>query len=266
MGGDEGDDGPDLSCFNFGSDSESEGKESASSSKAGSTSSAPDLKKMLKSHRQEEQRLRTVAKEKKFSIPKTDRAARAAADEELEALLADMRKRHEAELAAAGADTSAAVADAVSGMSLGGAGNVASTGTAARKGSKAAKQRARREEAERNRDKRMQDVKDNAGPSLREEELKRLANILSPHGLRVHEIAADGHCMLSYPSHTATYRSVPGTHGRVGKELLLAVLEMAFSPSPALTAGLYRSLAHQLCANSDASSIDFQYCRKLVRR
>ena len=38
--------------------------------------------------------------------------------------------------------------------------------------------------------------KANAGPSLRDEEMKTLEAILIPKGLVIHDIAADGHCMF----------------------------------------------------------------------
>jgi hypothetical protein len=193
-------DGPDLSCFDFCSGSE-DGEARASSSAKGAVGGDPatgaaDIKKLIKSHRQEEQKLRTEAKEKKFSLPKTDRAARAAVDDELERLLAEMQHRHAAELAESGGDASADASGALAQLSLGACSGGAGAGSSARKGSKAAKQRMKREEEERTREKRMLAVKANAGPSQREEELRRLAKVLAPHGLRVYDIAADGHCAL----------------------------------------------------------------------
>lgn len=193
-------DGPDLSCFDFGSDSEDgEARALSSAKRAAGTdpaTGAADVKKLIKSHRQEEQKLRTEAKEKKFSLPKADRAARAAIDDELERLLSEMQHRQAAELAEAGGDPSSNAAGALAQLSLSESSSGAGAGSSARKGSKAAKQRVKREEEERNREKRMQAVKANAGPSLREEELRRLAKVLAPHALRVYDIAADGHCEL----------------------------------------------------------------------
>jgi hypothetical protein len=196
-------DGPDLSCFDFGSGSEDGEAEPPSSAKAaastdsaaaGTGSAAADVKALTKRHRQEEQRLRTEAKEKKFSLSKADRAARAAADDELERLLAEMRQRQAAELAEAGVEPASEADGALAQLSLGESSGGGGGGGSAKKGSKAAKQRAKREEEERNREKRMRDVKANAGPSLREEELRRLEKVLAPRGLRVYDIAADGHC------------------------------------------------------------------------
>jgi len=217
--------GPDLSCFDFGNASGDEAEAAAAAGKGPEPPAAADLKQLIKGHRQEEQRLRTAAKERRFSIAKADRAERAAADEELESQLAEMRSRHEAELIAAGADPAADVSAAMAQVSVGGnGGGSGGGGGAAKKGSsKAAKQRAKREEEERSREKRMQYVKANAGPSLREEELKRLAKVLEPHRLRVYDIAADGHCASPGPCglpdaacgfHSASLLGQLGTCGR----------------------------------------------------
>ena len=80
-------DGPDLSIFSFGDDEEEEGGGSGptASLKAPETTAA-----VQKRHRQEEQRLRTEAKAKLRDIPKGDRAAKQAAEDELERALEEM--------------------------------------------------------------------------------------------------------------------------------------------------------------------------------
>eukprot|EP00966_Prymnesium_polylepis_P282828 6535048-Prymnesium_polylepis.1 len=79
------DDGPDLSCFDFGDDSD-----------GGKAEESREV--VLKRHRQEEQQLRTEAKARKHAIHKADKAARAEADAALEAALEEMRQRHAREL------------------------------------------------------------------------------------------------------------------------------------------------------------------------
>ena len=80
----DGGDGPDLSIFDFGSGSDSDDVAAAPAAPAAkvpakaSSVGAADLKQLLKAHRQEEQRLRTEAKEKKFALPKADRIGREA--------------------------------------------------------------------------------------------------------------------------------------------------------------------------------------------
>jgi len=168
------DDGPDLSCFDFGDDDgEPEAKQET-------------REQTLKKHRQEEQQLRTEAKAKKHSIAKADRAARAAADAELEAALREMQARHAAELG----DTGGAAA-AMAELSV----------SAGSKPSKQNKRRQKKENEEREREKRMADEKAGAGPSAREVELERLSAVLSPLGLAVHEIAADGHSLYRSLAH-----------------------------------------------------------------
>ena len=115
------DDGPDLSCFDFGEEEEEEAPPAPSAKPAGRgkkkkgakdgapadasggasscASGAPaSLGDLQKAHRQEEQQLRTEAKARKHAIPKADRAARADADAELDRALAEMRERHAREL------------------------------------------------------------------------------------------------------------------------------------------------------------------------
>jgi len=66
---------------------------------------------------------------------------------------------------------------------------------------RAARAAAAEEEEERERERRIGETRAKAGPSLREEELKRLSAALAPHELRLHEIAADGHCLYRSIAH-----------------------------------------------------------------
>lgn len=265
--------GPDLSCFDFSSDRNQEAAEK--SGKASDAGKTADLKQLLKSQRQEEQRLRTEAKEKKFA--KSDRAARAAVDEELEASLAAMRERHAAEVAAAGGDPAGEAAGALSQLSVSGTGT-GSGGGGSKKGGKTAKKGAKRDEDERQRESRMAHTKANAGPSLRELELRRLTDVLAPHRLRVYEIAADGHCARASsatarpPNDLLAPPPLSPAHGAFARRaghrprprLHPFYLTAACSARTRRRAGLYRSLAHQLVDGGDETAVDFRYCRQLV--
>mmetsp|Transcript_11898 Transcript_11898/g.20066 ORF Transcript_11898/g.20066 Transcript_11898/m.20066 type:complete len:307 (+) Transcript_11898:61-981(+) len=175
------DDGPDLSCFNF--DDNDEGGEETP------TGTLPqDIEVLMKRHRQEEQRLRTDAKAKKHSIPKGDRAARMAAEADFEAALLEMQQRHAKEMAAiAGGGVTASITVAAAGLSMG-----ESTG---HKNRKRQSKREKRESQERERERRIAEEKAAAGPSLRDVEMAKLTKKLSPLGLTVKEMAADGHCL-----------------------------------------------------------------------
>jgi OTU domain-containing protein 6 len=60
---------------------------------------------------------------------------------------------------------------------------------------KAMKRRVKKKNEERERDERVEFEKSQAGPSDGELESKRLRSVLSPLGLRVDEVKADGHCL-----------------------------------------------------------------------
>lgn len=183
-----GDDGPDMSLFDF-SSSDDEGKPKAKDKDAAQSS---DSKAILKRHRQEEQQIRTEAKAKVRSIPKGDREAKQKADEELEKALAEMSARHAQELATAeGADGTAAIQAGMAGMGVSGGG----------KSGKKKSKKEKAEEEERAREKRISDHHAGAGPSERDVELGKLEAILSPLGLAVHDIAADGHCLYRSLAH-----------------------------------------------------------------
>ena len=64
------------------------------------------------------------------------------------------------------------------------------------KKSRAQKRREQRAREEAEREARIEAEKANAGPSLREAELKRLQSVLLPKGLTIFEIQADGHCLF----------------------------------------------------------------------
>ena len=181
------DDGPDLSCFDFGEEEEEAphassaksagrgkkkkgAKDGASASLSGGASGcasgAPtSLGDLQKAHRQEEQQLRTEAKARKHAIPKADRAARADADAELDRALADMRERHARELSVLGGDEAAKAAEALSTLSVGGS---------ASGGSKQAKRRERKEAEARAKEMADEEERANAGPTARETELAAL--------------------------------------------------------------------------------------------
>lgn len=167
------DDGPDLSCFNFGDDSEDDAKEGR--------------EEMLKRHRQEEQQLRTEAKARKHAIHKADKAARAEADAALETALEDMRQRHAREL---GDD-----ADPPEAKSAQGKGKASKPAQPQGGKSKADKRRAKKEEEDRERERRIADHHSGSGPSERDVELASINTQLTPLGLKVLDIAADGHCL-----------------------------------------------------------------------
>ena len=71
-------------------------------------------------------------------------------------------------------------------------------------GGKSGKKKSKKEKAEeeeRAREKRISDHHAGAGPSERDVELGKLEAILSPLGLAVHDIAADGHCLYRSLAH-----------------------------------------------------------------
>ena len=179
----DGEDGPDLSCFNFGDDSDDGGDKTDESQEV-----------ILKRHRQEEQQLRTEAKAKKHAIHKADKAARAEADAALEAALEEMRQRHAREL---GGDDGAA--SALSELSVGESKGKGKAGKQAQaqqgSKSKADKRRAKKEEEDRERERRIADHHSGSGPSERDVEIEAIAKQLTPQGLRILDIAADGHCL-----------------------------------------------------------------------
>ena len=179
----DGEDGPDLSGFDFGDDSDD-------GAKAGESQEA-----ILKRHRQEEQQLRTEAKARKHAIHKADKAARAEADAALEAALEEMRQRHARELG--GGDEGAA--SALRELSVGetkGKGKAGKQAQAQQGGkSKADKRRAKKEEEERERERRIADHHSGSGPSERDVEIEAISKQLTPDGLRILDIAADGHCL-----------------------------------------------------------------------
>lgn len=190
-------DGPDLSCFDFGDSDDEAGageqkqpqKQKQKQPQQKQPQAQQDSAQLLKAHRQEEQRLRTEAKAKKHAIPKGDRAARDKADAELEEVLRQMEARHAEELGAAPPGPEAAVAK----LSL-------SDGAAPKKG-KSGKKRNKKEDEERARERRMEEQRAGAGPSLRDVEMGKLRSKLAPLGLDVHEIAADGHCLYRSLAH-----------------------------------------------------------------
>jgi len=206
------DDGPDMSLFDFGDSDEEDAKpkskkaapSASSPTAAGAAESSDDAKAILKRHRQEEQQIRTDAKAKVRGIPKGDRAAKQAADDELEAALEEMRSRHANELAAvAGADGAATLEAGVAGMSVsggGGGGNGNGNGNGGKGGKKKSKKQ-KADEAERAREQRIADHHAGAGPSERDIESGKLDAILAPLGLAVHEIPADGHCLYRSLAH-----------------------------------------------------------------
>ena len=178
MGDDDANDGPDLSLFAFDDDEQPAGE---------------NKKDMTKRHNREEQQIRTEFKAKKHSIHKADRAARNAVDAELDVALEEMRVRHARELGSNGDDELEAgmAAASISGQST----NVPKGGTK----KKTKKQKA--EEAERAREKRIADHHAGAGPSERDVEMGKLEAQLSPLGLKIHEIPADGHCLYRSLAH-----------------------------------------------------------------
>lgn len=173
-----GDDGPDLSCFDFGDSDE------------GVADTAEETRdQTVKRHRQEEQVLRTAAKERRNTIPKGDRAGRAAEESALESELQHMRERHARQLAADGVDH------------LVGAAAQLSVSNQPAKQSKGSKRRQKKEESDRVRDRRIAEEKAAAGPSARQIEMQKLVVKLMPLGLQVQEIPADGHCLYRSLAH-----------------------------------------------------------------
>lgn len=161
------DDLPDLSCFDFAdSDPDEEGRD-----------------QMLKRHEQEARQLQAEFKAKKKDISKTDKEARKAVDVQLADARQQMEERHAHEL---GEDGRA------SGLQEVGRGTTTS---------KQAKRRQKKEQEERERDHRIAEEKAGAGPSAREIELNQLAEQLTPLGLQVEDISADGHCLYRAVAH-----------------------------------------------------------------
>jgi len=75
----------------------------------------------------------------------------------------------------------------------------------ARKVSKSQRRREAREREDRERDRRIAAEKAGQGPSAREEEDAHFARTLGPMGLRVAEMAADGHCLFRAIAHQLAY-------------------------------------------------------------
>ena len=189
MASDDGDGGPDMSLFDFGdSDDEKQSKTSVSN----------DPKAILKRHRQEEQSIRTDAKAKLREIPRGDRAAKQAVDEELEKALEDMRNRHAEELEGLEGVEALDVGVARMNVGSGASGGGSSSGS---KGGKKKTKKQKAEEEERAREQRIADHHAGAGPSERDVEMGKLSAILTPLGLAVHEIPADGHCLYRSLAH-----------------------------------------------------------------
>mmetsp|Transcript_20244 Transcript_20244/g.34459 ORF Transcript_20244/g.34459 Transcript_20244/m.34459 type:complete len:306 (+) Transcript_20244:82-999(+) len=184
------DDGPDLSCFNFGADEGEDEKE--------------DRGTMLKRHRIEEQTIRTEAKARIHAIPKGDRPKRDAAEAARESELAEMRVRHSRELADAGhadAPAAEAAAAAVAALSVSGNGKSGKGGGGKKEPNKQEKRRQKKEQEERERESRIADHHSGRGPSERDVEIAKLAAQLSPRGLKLYEIPADGHCLYRSVAH-----------------------------------------------------------------
>ena len=74
-----------------------------------------------------------------------------------------------------------------------------------RKVSKSQRRREAREREDRERDRRIAAEKAGQGPSAREEEDAHFARTLGPMGLRVAEMAADGHCLFRAIAHQLAY-------------------------------------------------------------
>ena len=189
---DDDDDGVDLGFELEGDDDDGDANATATIDKAAIT----------KRHRQEEQQLRAEAKQKIFGIPKGDKAARQAAEEERDAALEAMRQRHAAELGEDPAVESAVAGVASLGIkSGGGGGGGGGGGKSAGGGGKKKSKSQKRDEAERAREQRIADTHAGAGPSQREEEMKKLNAQLGPLGLALCEIPADGHCLYRSLAH-----------------------------------------------------------------
>lgn len=185
---DDNDVGIDLG-FELEGDGNSDDEHPAKLAAAGAASGAADRAAILKRHRQEEQQLRTEHKQMIFAVPKSDKAGRQAAEEVRNAVLHAMQQRHAAELGEE-------LADSVAGLSLGPYGSGSKGG-----GGKKKSQRQKKEEAERARDKRIADHRAGAGPSERDVEIGKLTAQLTPLGLALHEIPADGHCLYRSLAH-----------------------------------------------------------------
>lgn len=150
---------------------------------------AEDAAAMLKRHRQEEQQLRADAKQRIFAVPKSDKAARQAAEAERDAALQAMLERHAKERGEVPAVASSSKSGG-GGNSGGGGGGGGSKGAGKKKS-----QRQKKEEAERAREQRIADHHAGAGPSERDVEIGKLTAQLAPLGLAILEIPADGHCL-----------------------------------------------------------------------
>ena len=209
---DDDDDGPDLGFSLAGDGSDDDNDEKPSEAPAASeknaeskaadgtttTTSEPDRAALLKKHRQEEQQIRADAKQKLFAVPKSDKAARAAAEEERDAALRAMAERHARELGEEVVD----IADGVASLAVGAA-------AGGKKKSKAQK----KEEAERAREQRIADAHAGAGPSERLVEMEKLDAQLKPLGLVIHEIPADGHCLYRSLAHQLQLRAADNDGG-----------------------------------------------------
>lgn len=66
-----------------------------------------------------------------------------------------------------------------------------------KKPSRAARRKQKREAEDREREKRIEEERKNAGPSAKALEIRRLMDKLGPKGLRITEVAADGNCLYS---------------------------------------------------------------------
>lgn len=81
--------------------------------------------------------------------------------------------------------------------------------------SKAAKRRRKKAEKEAAEQRRIANEKANMGPSPKQIEMKSIDKQLSPQSLRIHPVAADGHCLYSSVAHQMTVTgietSVPAT-------------------------------------------------------
>lgn len=143
---------------------------------------------VLKRHRQEEQALRKEHKDKIFAIHKSKQAERKAAEDERDAAIQAMLERQAAEMAAAkGESVQSPDAAGMAALSV-------SSGPSQPGGKKKSKAQ-KKQDKERAQEQRMADVRAGAGPSQRDEELAQLAQQLTPSGLKVFEIPADGHCL-----------------------------------------------------------------------
>ena len=178
------------------------------------------LESMLERHAAEKKDFRKRMMRIKSGIPKKDKAAKARAAESAEAEEKEILKRHAAEREALGLNKSLDphnLTENVSNLSIkpsNDAGELQPSvqtgpGQGGKKESKAARRRRRKAEEEAEIQRRIEEEKSKMGPSAKYVESEAIAAQLKPKSLRIHAVAADGHCLYNAVAHQMRMSKLP---------------------------------------------------------